>query len=221
VPLSVAQFGTVDDLVAVARHYAEHGLSPVVADGEKYYIDFPGFRDPARGFPDEWFDATAQARGLMHQVGPADVRWGRTPDGRPALLAGLHCSLANLDHGDREAPVVYAGDRRSAHVETGNDEAGGSRILGYLPLDEIVAGQTQRRRRRRVRFTWTMAGRAHTLPVTAADAATLPSILYRRGLRFYRVGADLDEDSVLRVVSTVVTPRRVVGRLVRRLRPQR
>ena len=221
VPLSVAQCGTLDDLVAVAQHYADHGLSPVVADGERYYIAFPGFSDPARGFPDEWFDATAHVRQLVHQTGPADVRWGRTPDGRKALLVGWHSSLPNLNRGDEPAPRVLAGDRPAARTESGNDDRGGTGVLGYLAVDDMVAGQRKRRVRRRVTFVWTTLGETHRLPVTAFDLSGVPRILHRRGLRFYLVGADLDEDTRLRVVSTLVSPRRVAGRVVRRLRLKR
>ncbi len=221
VPLSVAQYGDLDDLVAVARHYADHGLAPVVAEGERYFIDFPGFRDPSRGFPDEWFDATAHVRQLVHQTGPAQVRWGRTPDGRRALLVGWHSSLPNLNHGDEPAPRVFAGDRPAARTESGNDDKGGTGVLGYLVVDDMVAGQRKKIQRRRVRFTWTTLGDSYSLPVTAFDLSAVPRILHRRGLRFYRVGADLDENTELRVVSTTVTPRRLAGRLVRRLRPKR
>ena len=221
VPLSVAQFGTLDDLIAVARHYADHGLAPVVADGERYYIEFPGFRDPSRGFPDEWFDATAHVRQLVHQTGPAQVRWGRTPDGRKAMLVGWHSSLPNLNRGDDPPPRVFAGDRPAARTESGNDDQGGTGVLGYLVVDDLVAGQRKSRVRRRVKFTWSTLGETYSLPVTAFDLSGVPRILHRRGLRFYLVGADLDEDTRLRVVTNLVTPRRVAGRVARRLRLKR
>ena len=221
VPLSVAQHGTIDDVAAVARHYADHGLSPVVSDGGRYYIAFPGFRDPSRGFPDDWFDATAHVRQLLHQKGPADARWGRAPDGRHALLVGLHISLPNLDSSGDESPRVFADDLPAVRIESGDDDGGGTEVLGYLLVDDLVAGQTKRKKRRRVRFTWSAFGETHSLPVTALDLAALPRIIHRRGLRFYRVGADLDKDSQLNVVTTLVPPRRIAGRLLRRLRLKR
>ena len=221
IPLSIAQYGTVQDLLTVAKHFAEHGLSPVVAEGERYYLNFPGFRDPALGFPDEWFDATSHVRQLVHQTGPADVRWGRTPDGRRALLVGWHTSLPNLNSGDGPAPQVTAGDLPATLTESANDDDGGTRVLGYLTVDDIIAGQTKRRQRRRVRFSWTTRGESYSLPVTAFDLSRATRILHRRGLRFHLVGAELDEKARLHVVSTTVTPRRIAGRLARRLRPKR
>ena len=221
VPLSVAQYGTVDDVAAVARHYADHGLSPVVGDGGRYYIEFPGFRDPSRGFPDEWFDATAHVRRLVHQTGPADIRWGRTPERRRALLVGWHSSLPNLNSAGEPPPRVFAGDLPAVRTESGNDDEGGTGVLGYLLVDDLVAGQTKKRKRRRVKFTWSTLGETYSMPVTALDVTALPRIIHRRGLRFYRVGADLDKDSQLNVVTTLVPPRRIAGRLLRRLRLKR
>ena len=220
IALSIAQYGTVQDLLLVAKHNAEHGLSPVVAEDGHYYLNLPGFRDPARGFPDEWFDATSHIRQLAHQSEPAEVRWGRTPDGRRALLVGWHTALPDLNGGDGPAPQVSVGDRPAALTECTTDD-GGARVLGYLALDDIVAGQTKRRQRRRVRFGWTTHGESHSLPVTAFDLSRATRILHRRGLRFHLVGAELDESARLHVVSTAVTPRRIAGRLARRLRPKR
>lgn len=216
IPLSVAQRGTVQDLLAVARHYAAHGLGPVVTEGDHYYLAFPGFRDPAHGFPDEWFDASSHIRRLAHQTTPASVRWGNTADGRRALLVGWHTSLPDLGRGDGPAPQLSAGDRPAALTEC----AGGT-VLGYLAIDDIVAGQSKQRQRRLVRFSWSDLGESCSLPVTAFDLSAAARILHRRGLRFHLVSAELDEKARLHVVSTIVTPRRIAGRLARRLRPKR
>ncbi|OJF09473.1 glycosyltransferase family 2 protein [Couchioplanes caeruleus] len=216
ISLSVAQHGSVDDLVAVAKHHAQHGLTPVVIEDDHYYLDFPGFRDPARGFPDEWFDAGSHLRQLVHQSKPATVRWGRTPDGRRSLLVGWHMSLLDLG-GDETPPRVSAGDRPAALTEVVPAD-GGTRVLGYLAVDDIVAGQTKPRQRRRVRFTWTMQGESSSRPVTAFDLSAARRILHRRGLRLHLVGVELDEKARLHVVSTTVTPRRIAGRLARWLR---
>ncbi|HEU4349037.1 MAG TPA: glycosyltransferase, partial [Actinoplanes sp.] len=147
VPLSVAQHGSLDDLIAVARHFQTHGLSPVIPDGDRYYVGFPGFRDPARGFPDEWFDGTAHVRRLLHQTGPAEVRWGRTEDGRRALVVGWHSSLPNLN-GDDPAPRVFVGNRPATRTDSGNDDRGGTGVRAEIALDELVAGRRHKRKPR-------------------------------------------------------------------------
>lgn len=217
VPLSIAQFGTLDDLVAVIRHYDKNGLGPVVSLGEHYYIGYPGFQDPAKGFPDDWFDASRHVQELVHQTGPAKVYWGQTARGKRALLVGWNSSLPNLRRDDEPAPRVLAGDRVAAHIKSGNDDGGGTDVLAEFTVDDLVAGE-RRKKRRKVRFIWTTLGESHSLPVTALDLTAARRILHRRGLRFYLVGTDLDQDTRLRVVVNPVTPRRIAGRLVRQLR---
>ena len=219
VPLSIAQVGTLDELVAVIRHYDEHGLAPVVSSGERYYIGYPGFRDSS-GFPDEWFDATRHVRQLVHQTGPAKVYWGRTAQGKRALLVGWHSSLPNLRRDGEPAPRVMAGDRVAAYIESGNDDGGGTGVLAEFTVDDLIAGE-HKKRMRKVAFIWTTLGETHSLPVTAADLTNARRTLHRRGLRFYLVGADLDRESRLRIVVNPVTPRRIAGRLTRRLRRKR
>jgi hypothetical protein len=220
VPLSIAQFGTLDDLIAAIRHYDRNGLAPVVSQGEHYYIAYPGFQDTSKGFPDDWFDASRQVRQLVHQTGPAKVYWGRTAQGRRALLVGWHSSLPNLRRADEPTPRVLAGDRVAAYIESGNDDGGGTGVLAEFTVDGLVAGE-RHNRRRKVRFIWTTLGESHSLPVTALDLTAAPRILHRRGLRFYQVGTDLDQDTQLRVVVYPITPRRIAGRLKRRLRRKR
>ena len=220
VPLSIAQFGTLDDLVAVIEHYAEHGLAPVVSQDDRYYIAYPGFQDRSRGYPDEWFDASRHVRQLVHQTGPAEVCWARTAKGERALRVGWHSSLPNLRLDGEPTPRVLAGNRAAAVIESGNDTEGGTKVLAEFTLDDLVAGES-RTRRRKVHFIWTTLGESHSLPVTAVDLSAARRTVHRRGLRFYLVGTGLDADKRLRVVVIPVTPRRIAGRLVRPLRRKR
>ena len=212
VPLSIAQFGTHEQLVAAVEHYDKHKLSPVISRGDRYYIGYPGFQDPASGQPDEWFDATRQVRQLVHQTGPAKVYWGRDAKGRKAL--------PNLRREDEPAPRVLAGDKVAAYIESGNNDAGGTGVLAEFAVDDLVEGE-HRSKRHKVRFIWTTLGESHGLPVTTDTLTNAPRILHRRGLRFYLVGPVLDKDKQLRVVVNPLTPRRIAGRLVRPLRRKR
>jgi poly(ribitol-phosphate) beta-N-acetylglucosaminyltransferase len=188
--------------------------------GDRYYIGYPGFQDPASGQPDDWFDATRQVRQLAHQTGPAKVSWGRDSRGRKALLVGWHSSLPDLRRDDEPAPRVLAGDRVAPYTESGNDDKGGTGFLAEFAVDDLVAGE-QRSKRHKVRFIWTLQGESHGLPVTTDTLRHAPRILHRRGLRFYLVGPALDEEKHLRVVVNPLTPRRIAGRLVRPLRRKR
>ena len=222
VPLSIAQFGTLDDLIAVARHHVDHGLSPVVYDHGRYYVDFPGFRDPARGFPDEWFDGTVQLRKKAHQDRPAEVRWGRSADGRRALLVKWHSALTDLGQAGATAVRVALG-RRSALPVAEDDGHGGAVISAALPLDELVAGKPGKtgKRAKRLRFSGASNGDTYGYDITATDVSGAQRHVHRQGGKFYLVSAALDKNGRIGVVTQPLTPRRVVGRMLRKLRRRR
>ncbi|GAA3902662.1 glycosyltransferase family 2 protein [Actinoplanes auranticolor] len=216
VPLSVAQFGTLDDLIAVSQHYARHGLAPIIASEDRYYIGFPGFRDSARGFPDDWFDATHQLRSKAHQDGPAHVRWGRTAAGRPALVVEWHSALTDLDGGDVSAVRVALG-RRQAEPVAESDGKGGVTVKAMLPLDVLVDGKVVKRAGR-LRFAGSSGGESCSYDVTATDVSAAQRRVHRRGAKFYLISATLDGVGRIGVVVQPVTPRRIAGRVLRKLR---
>jgi glycosyltransferase involved in cell wall biosynthesis len=219
VPLSVAQFGTLDDLVAVAQHYVDHGLTPVVYERGRYYVDFPGFRDPSRGFPDEWFDGTTQLRKKAHQDRPADVRWGRSADGRRALLVKWHSALTDLGQAGAAAVRVALG-RRVALPAAHADGNGGTVISAALPLDELVAGKLVKGGKK-LRFSGASNGDSYSYDITATDVSAAQRYLHRRGGKLYLVSAALDKSGRIGVVAQPLTPRRIVGGVLRRLRRRR
>ena len=211
VPLSLAQYGTVDDVAAVARHHMANGLSPLVIDGERSYVAYPGFRDPQRCFPDEWFDATEQMRQITHQAAPAQVAPGRTADGRRALVVTWR-SLLTVRAGSGEPPPrLLVGDR--AAVTTFEGET----VRAELPLADLVSGE-RKRRRNRARFVGSVGGETFTYDVTATDVSPARRMMYRRGATVYLISAALDRQDRLGVVVLPLTPRRMLGRLRRKLR---
>ena len=219
VPLSVAQFGTLDDLIAVVRHYADHKLSPVVYQNRRYYVDYPGFRDPARGFPDEWFDGTPQLRRKAHQDRPAEVRWGRAADGRRALLIKWHSALTDLGQAGATAVRVALG-RRAALPAAEEDGQGGAVISAALPLDELVTGPAVKRTKK-LRFSGASHGDTIGYDVTATDVSAAQRHVHRRGGKLYLMSAALDKNGKISVVAQPLTARRVVGRMLHRLRKRR
>jgi poly(ribitol-phosphate) beta-N-acetylglucosaminyltransferase len=214
IPVSIAQHGTVDDIIAVARHLVVHGLSPVVVEDDAYYVAAPGFRDPARRFPDSWFDGSTTIRKLAHQVRPADVRWERGSDGGRTLVVGWRSPLPGLAEVE-----VLAGDR-PATVTTVPSADGGTEVRAEFAVGDLV-GNEHRRKRRRVEFAWTTNGQHYSDWVTGLDLAGASRVIYRRGLRFYVVHTDCDGKLRLSVVINPVTPRRIAGLLARKLRLRR
>jgi glycosyltransferase involved in cell wall biosynthesis len=220
VPLSIAQFGTLDDLVAVAKHHADHGLSPVVYDEGRYYVEFPGFRDASRGFPDEWFDGTAQLRKKAHQDSPAEVSWGRSADGRRALLVKWHSALTDLGKTGASAVRVALG-RRIALPAAEDDGQGGAHISAALPLEDLVAGGKAVKRAKKLRFSGASDGDNYGYDVTATDVSGAQRQLHRRGRKLYLVSAALDKSGRIGVIAQPLTARRIAGRVLHKLRLRR
>jgi poly(ribitol-phosphate) beta-N-acetylglucosaminyltransferase len=210
VPLSMAQFGTAEDVAAVARHHLANGLAPVVIEGGRSYVAFPGFRDPARGFPDEWFDVTEQLRQIAHQAGPAQVAPGRAADGRRALVVLWRSTMSGLDRGDEPAPRLLVGDRPA------RTEFDAERVRAEIPLADLVAGD-RRRRRNPMHFVGSVGGETFTYHVTATDVNRARRLLCRRGLAFYLISAVLNREGRLGVLVLPITLRQVAGRLRNKL----
>ena len=215
IAISVAQHGSLDDLVTVSRHYAEHGLEPVVREGDRFYVALPGFRDPARGFPDDWYDASNAIRKLVRQTGPAEVRWAGDDDGRRVLVVRWHSAMpglgwpAHVDAGGCPGRLTF-----NKGAESGTD------VVAEFAVDDLVAN-ARRRRRRRIRFTWTTQGRSYTQYLTGLDLTAAGRIVYRRGLRFYVLHVKYDRDFRLRVVINPVNARRIAGRVAHEWRYRR
>jgi hypothetical protein len=186
VAIGMTQQGTVDDMVELAEHRGEHGLTPVVADGAHYYVGYPGFRD-GRGFPDSWYECTAQLVRGEKQTSPATLTWGRSADGRRALLITWSTSLPVSDTTCR----VAVGKREPVEVATepGGD---GSIVRASLILADLATGE--KKTRGRVRFTRTAGDTKHGYDVTAETVAGLGERFQRRGRIFYRVAATLESD---------------------------
>ncbi|MEV6487853.1 glycosyltransferase [Actinoplanes sp. NPDC051633] len=209
ISLSVAQFGTLDDLIAVVRHHQEHKFEPVVVEGDRHYLAYPGFRT----FPDEWFDASERLVPLPHQAGPAEVRWGRNAAGKRAIVVEWRSTL-DLDHPDEPAPRAFAGD----HVAVRTDISADGRIRADFAVDDLVA-EERYSRRRQVRFTRTVGGEYQSLPVTWTTGARLTRVVHRQGARIWVVSAvAAGRHHQLRIVVHTITPRRLAGALARRLR---
>ncbi|MFG1603039.1 glycosyltransferase [Actinoplanes sp. NPDC049265] len=211
--VSVAQFGTLDDLVVILRHHLAGKNRPVIVEGDRHYLGYPFFRDPSRPYPDEWYDATATLAPPAHQDGPATVQWGRDAAGRRALVVEWRSSLTDLDRTDEPRPRVFAGDHVAATAEIRPDRT----IRADFVLDDVLA-QDHQRKHRAVRFVRTVGGEFHSLPVTVrGKRSPVARILHRRGLRMWSVSTGTDRNGGLRIVVNPVTPRRFAGNVLRRL----
>jgi glycosyltransferase involved in cell wall biosynthesis len=199
VALGVTQAGTVDDMVELAEHRRDHGLTPVETHDGHYYVAYPGFRD-ARGFPDSWYECTAQMLKRETQTEPARLSWGRAADGRRALMLTWASSLPDLGQ------VSVAVAKQKAVEARGESREAGSVIRAALPLDEIAAGG--KKRRTKVKFTRTVDGAKGCYDLKAEAVTDLGRRVHREGRALFFVGAALEGDGELVVT---VQPTSVPG----------
>ena len=216
IPLSVAQHGTLDDLLAVIKHIVACGLSPAIVDGGRVFAALPGFREPFRGFSDSWFDFSDDVPRLARTAKVTDVEWGLDPAGRRSLVVRLRVALLHLDTVTGGTARVIVGDRSAALTVEAEDRTG-TMVRAELPLADLRAGG-RRPELLPVQFSCTVLGQAHTVAVTGSTPSGLTRILCRRGLRFSTVVAGYDRKRHLVVRINPVGPRRVARRLMAGLR---
>ena len=150
VPLSVAQFGTADDVAAVARHQLENGLAPVVIDRGRSYVAYPGFRDPERRFPTN--GSTSPTNCVRSRIRPAPRRWPRPARrGRRAMVIRWRSTIQAW--AGRRAGAAPAGGRpggpnrgrrRSGPCRAAARRPGGRRTAA--PPDQDALRRLDRRR---------------------------------------------------------------------------
>lgn len=61
VRISLARRGAVDELVRAIEDEAEHGSPPLLLEGGRAFVRYPGFRDPAVGLPDRAYEVIGEA----------------------------------------------------------------------------------------------------------------------------------------------------------------
>jgi hypothetical protein len=215
VSISVAQRGTLDDTIAVSRHYADHGLEPIVESDGRLYIGYPGFRTPGKAFPDEWFEATRQVLASDRQTAPAKVAWGRAANGRPALVLNWRTTLPAEDLSGAAAEVEVS--RGPAVPAVLDGDRGEVAVRAAFPLDSLVGGE-RGRGLRKISFVRTVAEWTGGYEVKAGNLAGVGRRLHRVGPRLYLVTVGRDKQRRVGVRVLPLTARVVAERLRRRLR---
>lgn len=212
--LSTAQRGTLDDLIAVIRQDAERGVPPTIVEGDRWYAGYPGFRDPRLDLPDRWFDVSDAADWLA-RLDATSVSWEPSDDGGRALTITARSprpDLAALCSG----PIgLTAGKLSGATVETSGDSTG-STVRAQFRADRLLAGAAPRGEKYLVRVELTAFGSTVSAPLRAPIRPTVPRLLFRRGVRFYRIIPTTNHRSQLVIAIAPITSRRVIARLRRR-----
>ena len=213
--LSIAQVGTLDDLIAVIRQDAEQGVPPTIVDGDRWYAGYPGFRDPRLDMPDRWFDVSDTAADWLARLDAISVGWETCDDGVRALTITARSprrDLASLSSG----PIgLTAGRVNGATLETSRDGSG-STVRAQFRADQLIAATGPRGGTRKVRSQLTAFGARGSAPLRAPTRPTAPRMIFRRGIRFYLITPTRSHRGQLVIAIAPVTPRRVIARLRRR-----
>jgi glycosyltransferase involved in cell wall biosynthesis len=216
IPLSVAQFGELDDLVAVIRHQAEKGLGPLAADGDRVYAALPGFRDPRRAFPDDWYDITGSLTKSIFKLEAATATWGASPDGGSALLLCVRSAVVDLPLLCDPPLQVCIGDISGTVVDATPDGTGTVLRISFDTADLLAGAGT--RSVRPVTAMVNACGRSDRVSIRAKRLIGAQRRILRRGLQLVVITPAIDHRGRLVVATTPVTPRRIAGRLRRALR---
>ncbi|UUN26890.1 glycosyltransferase [Streptomyces sp. FIT100] len=77
VRIALAQRGAVAELVRAISDEAAHGAPPLLLEGGRAYVRYPGFRDPALGLPDRVFEVIGESvpKQLADGTGLVSAAW--------------------------------------------------------------------------------------------------------------------------------------------------
>jgi poly(ribitol-phosphate) beta-N-acetylglucosaminyltransferase len=213
--LALAQYGDLDDLLAVIRQDAERGVPPTVVEGDRWYAAYPGFREARLSLPDSWFDITDVAADWIARLDTVSVARESWDDGARGLTVTAHSARPDLV-GLSSTPIqLCAGEVPGTTVATTQD-AGGTTIRARFRVDRLLADVAPGGEVRTVQ--------AHVRAFGANGAAPLRGprgsakrLIGRQGIRFHVVTVTTNHKGHLVIAVAPVTPRRVLARLRRRL----
>ena len=216
IPLSIAQYGELDDLIAVVEHHAQRGLNPLVTDGRHCYVAMPGFRDSRRSFPDEWFDISGGSTKSIFKLDAAAAAWQTSPDGGRALVLSIRSAVSDLPQLCDPPLQVRSGDVNGAVIGAAPDGTGTVLQVSFHVSDLIAHARTKSVRP--VTAVVSTCGRSDRVPVRAKHLMGAQRRLLWRGMHLFVIKPVIDHRGRLAIATTAVTPRRIAGRLKRVLR---
>jgi len=214
--MRVAQHGTVDDLTGLLRHVVDHGDPPVTVDGDRWYARYPGFRDPERGWPDEWFDVTDNAANWLAKLEATEVAWGTAADGRRTLVVTAQSPVGGLLNRLDGPVVMTAGEVPGTTVET-IGTASGTVVRVRFDVAALLPPERDQSEIRNLRTHVQLGESTGAAPVRSRGRVTAGRLLARRGTSLYVLRPTTNHNGRLIVAITPVTLRRVAAGLRRRL----
>lgn len=185
---SAVQRADLPVLLAMIRQDAEVGPPAVTIEGDRWYVDYPGFRAEVTADWAARLDAT-------------DVRWARGADGRRVLRIAARAPDSGPWQLDVEGITVamVAAEPATARVD--------------LLLAPVVAASAISGQRKAVHVR---TGQGYRAPLRATGVRLPRPRILRAGRRFYAVRPDRDPSGQVMIAVVPVTLRRVFARLSRR-----
>ncbi|MEE6259012.1 glycosyltransferase family 2 protein [Plantactinospora sonchi] len=213
--ISTAQRGTVEDVLAVIRQDAEHGVPPTIIDGTRWYAGYPGFRDPRLDMPDEWFDVSETAPDWLARLEAIVATWDTCPDGERALTIIARTPRRDLIPLTSGPIGLTAGDITGTTLETNRDK-GGTTLRARFRVGLLLEGVPAGGRLHAVRSQLTAFGAIGSAPLRAPIRPPVSRLMVRQGTRFFLITPTVSHRGQFVIAITPVTPRRVIQKLRRR-----
>ncbi|RKN45449.1 glycosyltransferase family 2 protein [Micromonospora endolithica] len=213
--LAVARDGDLTRLRELIGQQADRTLPEVTISDGRWYAHHVGFRDPAFGYPDDWYDITDQAARTLAKLTVSRLAWGRDGTGARALVVTARSRWAELSELTAEAVRVSVGDL--VGVTSVAPDGTGTVVRTDFAMDRLLAVVAADGERRVVRAEVSTPGGTGSAPVRADRGVVGPRRLARHGVRLYLVTPTTNHKGQVIVAITPLTPRRFLARL-RRIR---
>ncbi|MCI4065224.1 glycosyltransferase [Micromonospora sp. R77] len=188
-------------------------LPEVTVSGDRWYAHYVGFRDPALGYPDEWYDVTEKAAKVLVKLTATRLGWGRDSTGALALTVTAQSPRPELAELTAAAVRVSVGELTGVtSVAPGGP---GTVVRTDFTVDRLLAVVAANGERRVVRVEVTALGATASAPLRTGRRVAAPRRLARHGVRFHLVTPTTNHKGQVIVAITPVTPRRLLARLRR------
>ncbi|MGR6318389.1 glycosyltransferase [Micromonospora soli] len=211
--LVLARDAGLDRLRELIGQQADKTPPEVTIEGDRWYAHHVGFRDPALGYPDEWYDVTDQAARTMAKLTATGLAWGRDAAGARALVVTAQSRWAELAELTAEALRVSVGELTGVTTVTAGGP--GTVVRTDFAVDQMLAVVAGNGERRVVRAEVTALGGTGSVPLRTDRRVSAPRLLARRGVRLHLVTPTTNHKGQVIVAITPVTPRRFLARLRR------
>ncbi|MGC4896207.1 glycosyltransferase family 2 protein [Micromonospora sp. DT31] len=210
--VAVARDGDLDALRNLIGQQSDRSLPDVtVADG-RWYANHVGFRDPAFGYPDDWYDVTDRAGDLLARLTATGLAWGRDAAGARALVVTARSRRAELAELAPGALRVGVGDLTG--VTSVERDGPGTVVRTDFAVDRLLAVAAGGGRRI-VRAEVSAPGGTGSAPLRTERPVAAPRLMARRGARWHLVTPTTNHKGQVIVAITPVTPGRFLARLRR------